>query len=290
VHGSSLEPTIHRKSCLVCGGAYRDAELPGLLACTVCGFITANVDLTADALRRLYTSKYFSGEEYRDYVAERPLFEKHFRLRLKTLLRFVPDSSAKRLLEIGSAYGFFLAVAGDHFKSVEGIDISTDAVKYAVTELGLTATAGDFLDYPLDHPVDVVCMWDTIEHLQYPHLYIERAAANMNRGGMLAITTGDIGSLMARMRGAKWRQIHPPTHLHYFSKATLTRLLDRYGFTVRYAGSDGVYRSLDTIAYIILNIKRRKPGLYHALKRTGLLRVDFYLNVYDIMFLIAERR
>jgi SAM-dependent methyltransferase len=277
-------------SCLVCGGTYRDANLPGLLTCTECGFITANVDLSADALRQLYTSKYFSGEEYRDYVAERALFEKHFRLRLKTLLRFVPDPGSKRLLEIGSAYGFFLAVAREHFKSVEGVDISADAIAYAVTELGLPATAGDFLDYPLAQPVDVVCMWDTIEHLQHPHLYIERVSAHMNRGGVIAITTGDIASLMARMRGARWRQIHPPTHLHYFSKATLTRLLDRCGLTVRYAGSDGVYRSLDTIAYIILNIKRQKPKLYEALKRTGLLQFDFYLNVYDIMFLIAEKR
>lgn len=286
----SPEPPMPPPKCLVCGGSYRDATLPGLLACSGCGFITADVDLTADALRQLYTSTYFSGEEYRDYVGERALFEKHFRQRMKKLLRFVPDPGTKRLLEIGSAYGFFLAVAREHFKSVEGIDISADAVGYAVKELGLTATAGDFLDYPLAAPVDVVCMWDTIEHLQHPHLYIERASANMNRGGVIAITTGDIGSLMARMRGSKWRQIHPPTHLHYFSKATLTRLLDRCGFTVRYSGSDGVYRSLDTIAYIILNIKRQQPGLYRMLKKTGILRLDFYLNMYDIMFLIAEKR
>ena len=215
--------------------------------------------------------KDFSGEEYRDYVAERALFEKHFRLRLKTLLRFVPDSGAKRLLEIGSAYGFFLAVAREHFKSVEGIDISADAVAYAVTELGLTANAGDFLDYPLAQPVDVVCMWDTIEHLQHPHLYIERASANMNRGGMIAITTGDIASLMARMRGARWdRSIRPPT-------CTTSR-----GDAHPAAGSVRVHRPLRGIgrrvpqprhdAYIILNIKRQRPKLYKALKRTGLLR------------------
>jgi SAM-dependent methyltransferase len=278
------------KVCLVCGGQHRPSSLPGLLQCAACGFVTANVDLSPEALRELYTSRYFAGDEYRDYVGERALFEKHFRLRLKTLLQYVPAPRDKRLVEIGSAYGFFLAVAREHFKSVEGIDISADAVGYAVRELGLAATAGDFLDYPLAQPVDVVCMWDTIEHLQHPHLYIERTSENMNSGGMIAITTGDIASPMARMRGAKWRQIHPPTHLHYFSKATLTKLLDRCGFTVRYSGSDGAYRSLDTIAYIILTIKHQQPRLYQALKKTSLLRLDFYLNMYDIMFLIAEKR
>ena len=234
--------------------------------------------------------RYFAGAEYRDYVAERPLFEKHFRRRMKTLLGYIPDASNRRLLEIGSAYGFFLAQARQHFKSVEGIDISTDAVAYAVDEMKLPAVVGDFLDYPIDDQLDVVCMWDTIEHVQHPQLYIERISAHMNEGGVIAITTGDIGSAMARLRGAKWRQIHPPTHLHYFSKATLTRLLHRCGFTVRYSGSDGAYRSLDTIAHIILNVRHKYPKVYDTLKRTGLLRFDFYLNLYDIMFVIAVRR
>jgi len=278
------------RACLVCQGHLGPSPLAGLVQCRTCGFITANLDLSAAALRDLYTSKYFSGEEYRDYVAERALFDKHFRLRLKTLLKFVEDPGEKRLLEIGSAYGFFLAAAREHFASVEGVDISADAVAYAVETLGLRATAVDFVEYPLAQNVDVVCMWDTIEHLQHPHLYVERASAHMNQGGVIAMTTGDIASRMARWRGAKWRQIHPPTHLHYFSKATLTRLLDRCGFTVTYAGSDGAYRSLDTIAYIILNIKRQQPKIYAALKRTGLLRFDFYLNMYDIMFVIARKR
>jgi 2-polyprenyl-3-methyl-5-hydroxy-6-metoxy-1,4-benzoquinol methylase len=274
--------------CIVCGGRYGPSALPGLLACEACAFVTANLSLSNDELERLYTQSYFAGEEYRDYAAERPLIEKHFRLRLATLLNYVPDAEAKRLFEIGCAYGFFLSVAKDRFASVEGIDISRDAIAYAKNTPGVTAYAGDFLDYELRSKVDVVCLWDTIEHLQHPHLYLEKAAANMNPGGVIAITTGDIESLVARWRGPKWRQIHPPTHLHYFSKATLEKLLRKYGFAVRYVGSDGMYRSLDTMAYILL--KRNRSGLYSILKRTGLLKRDLYLNLYDIVFVVAEKR
>lgn len=276
--------------CLVCDGSLGDSILPGLLRCTSCGFVTADLEISTDELRELYSAKYFAGEEYRDYVGERPLLEKHFRLRLRTLLRFATRSRDKRLFEIGSAYGFFLSVAREHFLSAQGIDISTDATNYAVSALEVEASAGDFLEHPIGYPLDVVCLWDTIEHLQHPHLYIERVAAHMPKGGLIAITTGDIDSMVARWRGAKWRQIHPPTHLHYFSKTTLTRLLERHGFTIRHAGSDGVYRSLDTTAYIILNIKHHQPALYSALKKTGLLGWDFYLNMFDIMYVIGERR
>ena len=163
--------------------------------------------------------------------------------RLRPVARYVTDPGSKRLFEIGSAYGFFLEVARQHFRSVEGIDISTAAAAYAKEQLGVQVAAGEFLAHRIAGPVDVVCLWDTIEHLRDPHLYIEKAAAYLRRGGALAVTTGDIGSLMARWRGERWRQIHPPTHLHYFSKLTLAQLLERYGFTIAYAGYDGMYRA-----------------------------------------------
>jgi 2-polyprenyl-3-methyl-5-hydroxy-6-metoxy-1,4-benzoquinol methylase len=281
---------VTTSTCLVCGGTYRAADLAGLLSCSACRFVTANVSLSEEELRRLYSANYFAGEEYKDYLAERPLIEKHFRIRLRRLLRYVSDPGGKRLLEIGCAYGFFLAVARDSFREVEGLDISEDAIAYAHRDLGLRATASDFLQHDVRQGVDVVCLWDTIEHLAEPHRYLEKASRIMNRGGVIAITTGDIGSVVARVRGARWRQIHPPTHLHYFSKATVSRILANYGFTVRYCGYEGMYRSLDTIAYIILNIKHRKPALYRALKKTGLLRWDLYMNLYDIMFIVAEKQ
>lgn len=276
-------------ACLVCGGAYGPSKLPGLLQCQSCSFVTADLKLSPKELENLYDQTYFAGQEYKDYLGERALIEKHFRVRLRKLLRYFPDAGQKRLFEIGSAYGFFLTVARGSFASIEGIDISRDAVAYAAETLGLPVHAGDFLDYPVRHHLDVVCLWDTIEHLSAPHLYIEKAAAHMNAGGIIAITTGDIGSVVARLRGPRWRQIHPPTHLHYFSKATLAQLLLKYGFRLRYCGWEGMYRSLDTIAYIILNIKHKQPKLYSVLKKTGVLHFDLYLNLYDILFIVAEK-
>jgi 2-polyprenyl-3-methyl-5-hydroxy-6-metoxy-1,4-benzoquinol methylase len=249
----------------------------------------ANVDLSRDELETLYTSKYFAGEEYKDYVAERRLIEKHFRIRLKTLLRYVPGSQGKSVFEIGSAYGFFLSVAKEHFRSAAGIDISRDAATYAVETLKLDVSIGDFSDYSFRQQPDVVCLWDTIEHLQRPDLYVEKVARHLRPGGIVAITTGDIGSPVARWRGARWRQIHPPTHLHYFSKSTLTRLLQNHGFRIRYCGYEGMFRNVDSMAYMILVLRNQQPRLYEAIKKTGLLSWDLYLNLYDIMYLIAEK-
>ena len=273
----------------MCGGRYGASSLPGLLQCQSCGFITANLRLSREELERLYSAAYFTGEEYNDYLAERDLIERHFRERLRVLARHVHPPHAAALFEVGCAYGFFLNVARREFKSVSGVDISTDAVTYAREQLQLDAVAGDFATLAVREPVDVVCMWDTIEHLADPDIYVRKAAEILRPGGHLAITTGDIGSLMARWRGRKWRQIHPPTHLHYFSRATLTKLLEREGFTTRYVKHDGMYRSVETMAYITLAIKRRQRKLFEALKRSGVLNWSLYLNLFDILFVIAEK-
>jgi SAM-dependent methyltransferase len=276
--------------CLVCGGAYGPAAIAGLLECADCRFITADASLSHAELERVYGESYFRGEEYRDYVSERGLFARQFQLRLKTLLRYVPETRRNRLFEIGAAYGFFLDVARGYFRCVSGIDISREAAAYASNVVGVPVEAGDFLEYEMKGELDVVCMWDTIEHLANPHLYVEKAAAHMAPGSVIAITTGDIGSRMARLRKSKWRQIHPPTHLQYFSKQTLRGLLARYGFEVQYSGYVGCYRSMDTIAYIILALKHNRASLYRRLRATGLLSWSLYSNLYDIMYVIARKR
>jgi len=276
--------------CLVCDHDLGGSRYPGLLQCSACGFITADADLSNDDLAALYSEKYFSGEEYSDYVADKHTIQRNFRNRIKVLLRYVAEPGSKRLFEIGSAYGFFLDVARQSFKEVAGIDISSAAAAHARSSLGLRVSEGDFLNHDLNGQVDVACMWDTIEHLAHPDRYIEKLAAHMPPRAKIAITTGDIGSWLARRRGPKWRQIHPPTHLHYFTRGTLERLLNRYGFTVRYCGYDGAYRSMDMMASILLKVRRKREPLYNMLKKTGLLSLDVKLNLFDIIYLIAEKQ
>ena len=279
-----------KSACLVCGGKYVPARIPGLITCEECKFISADLTISEEDLRQLYTAHYFAGGEYRDYIADRSVIEKQFRLRLRRLLKFVPDAQVKNLFEIGCAHGFFLALAKDTFLSVEGIDISDDAVAYARSILKVEAKSSDFLTHEFVTEPDVVCMWDTIEHLRRPDLYITKIADALPRGGLLALTTSDVDSWMARARGAKWRQIHPPTHLHYFSRKTLARLLHRKGFEIEYIGTEGVYRRVDSMAYIILCLKHDLRDLYASLAKARLLNWDFYLNLGDIVFVVAKKQ
>jgi SAM-dependent methyltransferase len=246
--------------------------------------------MTDAELLALYSKGYFFGEEYSDYLADREVLRKNFIRRLKTLDRYADPARHRRLLEIGSAYGFFLELVRDRFDAV-GIDITADGTRYAKEKLRLDVIHGDFLTHDFgSRDFDVACLWDTIEHLRDPHLYLQKVSRHTTRGALLALTTGDVESLVARTKKAQWRLIHPPTHLHYFSRKTLGRLLDNCGFDVISSRHCGFYRSVDNIAYNILVLRKKHRALYSLLKRSGLTRWDCYLNVYDIIYVIARRR
>jgi SAM-dependent methyltransferase len=285
-------PSQEPIKCIVCGVSGKHTPLyRGILRCSECGYVYADVRLTDEELFTLYSEQFFTGAEFNDYAADERFFRRNLSLRFKELKKFLEPERHRRLLEIGSAYGFFLDEVKSNFESVQGIDITDEGVRYAREELELDVVQADFLTHDYgDQRFDVVCMWDTIEHLRAPHEYVAKIAKCTEPGALLAITTADADSVNARLRGRRWRMIHPPTHLHYFSTATLTRLLDRHDFDVVYNRYCGFYRSLGNIAYNILVLRQQKPGLFRQIKKTGLDRFGFYLNLYDIMFVIARRR
>jgi SAM-dependent methyltransferase len=277
--------------CLICGGSYVPSwRLPGLVQCTACGFLSADLNISDDELAALYGEAYFKGEEYLDYIAEEPSLRVNFRRRLATLRTIAPDLSSCDLLEIGCAYGFFLDEARAWVRSCSGIDISAKAVRYAVQDLGVDASRGDYLSLGLDRMFDIIAMWDTVEHLKYPNRFIEKAAQDLRPGGLLAITTGDIGSLAARLQGRHWRLIHPPTHLHYFSVPTISDLLHRNGFDVVHVSHPGNSRSLRAALYFITVLQMKRPKLYDAFRSSRIFDWHLTVNVYDIMYVIARRK
>lgn len=277
--------------CILCESEAFDPFCPGIVRCRNCTLVFADTHLTDEELLDLYGREYFFGEEYGDYIADRRVHERNFLLRLKVLDRFLNPSRHRSLFEIGSAYGFFLRLARPKFERVSGIDVTGEGTRFAREQFGLEVVQGEFLDQVLDgRPLDVVCMWDVMEHLRAPHLYVERISAHSTPGSLIALTTGDIDSLNARVRKGKWRLIHPPTHLYYFSSRTITALLAKYGYEIVYNRYCGMHRSLRNIFWTLFVLKGEAPRLYGVLEKTGLLKSSVYLNLFDIRYVVARKR
>ncbi|MDH4469102.1 MAG: class I SAM-dependent methyltransferase [Bacteriovoracaceae bacterium] len=275
--------------CLICGLSSSLVFYPAILKCSHCGYIYADLNLSQKDFEALYQNKYFHGDEYSNYLADEIIIKKNFKSRLKVLQDKVENSHDKSLLEVGCAYGFFLQVARPFYQSVMGIDVTKEGVDYINHQLGLTAIKMDLEHWDFQNKnYDVVCLWDTIEHLRDPDIYIKKIASHLNPKGLIALTTGDIGSLVARVRKSKWRLIHPPTHAHYFNKNTLKLLLQKHGLEIIHFEHSGAYRSLDLICYQLFVIRWKFSWIYRLLKKTKILSFDIYLNFFDIMYVIAR--
>ena len=277
-------------ACVCCGAAGGTPVMSSLVKCGECGHVWYPDPITVEDLEHLYSSEYFSGREYVSYVDDRSQLETNFAQRLQDLKPFLDPARHRRLLEIGCAHGFFLNLARPAFSSVTGVDISADALQYAREHFGLDVRQSD-RDMTLPAgTVDVVCLWDTIEHLRHPDRCIESIARHTEPGAIVALTTGDIGSLNARLRGAEWRLIHPPTHIHYFTRVSITRLLDRFGFDIVRYEHCGFSRSIGAMITAVL--KGRAPKLMRLWERFGrpMASASLYLNLHDIMFVVARRR
>ena len=276
-------------ACICCGGSAQVAHFEGLLRCVDCSHVWAGLRLSGEELRALYAENYFKGEEYLDYEREEPALRKNFRRTLRSIRRAAPE--AKRLWEVGTAYGYFLDEAARHYE-VAGCDIAEAAALKAVARFGLDVRVMDYPGKELDAPWDVVCLWDTLEHLAAPERYLAKAHDELRPGGLLALSTGDIGAWTARLRGRRWRLIHPPTHLHYFTARSMRTLLARLGFEVLSLRHRGFWRTADAVAYQMLAHGRggMGPRIYASLRSAGLLRFSFPMNTLDLMTVLAVKR
>ncbi len=274
--------------CILCGQQTPHFPLYGLLKqCEKCSLVSAREELFPEYYAGLYGENYFFDGEYRNYLEEKTPLQKNFRKWIETIKRFEPTG---RLLEIGSAYGFFLELAQKKWKS-EGIDISGPGCEHARSQ-GLDVKCGDFLQIPVEkESFQIVCLWDTIEHLKSPHRYIQKISEVLTPGGHICLTTGDIDGLIPRVQKERWRMIHPPTHLYYFSQKTLSELLKVYHLRVVHTSYVGFNRSVKRVLFNLAAQRKAAfwQNLYSYYEHLKLKDFSFYVNLFDIIFLIAEK-
>ena len=280
------------KKCLVCEAQnYEPLYNNTLLKCSSCGFVTANMSISENDLQKIYTKNYFAGEEYLDYLNDKPIIQHNFKRRVDYILKKVNGATIKNALEIGCAYGFFAEVLLNRLPhtTYKGFDISDDATRYAREVLKIDANSTDYLtDKPQVTYTDAF-MWDVIEHLREPQLFISKIHSELQTGGHIYITTGDIASLMARFKKQNWRLIHPPSHLHYFSVDTITKLLQNTGFRVIDVSYPLLWRSVRQIFYSLFILNKPASKILHKIHTIIPESFRFPLNTFDIMFVVAEK-
>lgn len=283
--------------CIACDSKKFEKYGEELVKCQSCGLVVAKDIPTFAELTKLYQEEYFFGMEYSDYKVDRPALEKNFKIRVKHLKKYIKKDT--RVLEIGCAYGYFLNMIKADVAWHKGYDVTQEGIDHAVNELGVNATTTDFLAEKevKANSIDLICMWDVIEHVGEPDRHIKKSAQLLKKGGAFCLTTGDIGAFVPKQRKDKWRMIHPPTHIYYFDVPSVTKLLDKYGLDVTSVRHKSTYRNAGSV-FNQLIVNRKAQNKSHAFlsfthkiaQLTRLDKINFPLNLYDVMEVTAVKR
>src|SRR5207249_3777562 len=224
-------------SCIVCGSSLLPALRKDgfdLVSCRNCGMLMRARLPTHDELAEIYAPEYFKAsaehpaDGYADYLGDAERHRETARRRLSLIDRFVP--SRGRLLDVGAAAGFFVDEAIGVGWDAEGIDIAAQVVEWGQRELDVPLRVAEVSDVQERGAFAAVTMWDYIEHSLDPAGELARSNELLADGGIVALSTGDLDSVAARVSRSRWHLLTPRHHNFFFSASTLVRLLDRSGF------------------------------------------------------------
>ncbi len=277
----------HSNRCPACRGdaLSRSFEKKGyaIMRCRGCGLVFTALPEGFDP-GSVYDASYFTGGQedgYGDYAATKDILHREFARDVALLRRITGDRPGLRLLEVGSAHGFFLDMARGHF-ACQGIEISASAAA-AARERGHVVHDGVVCRETLEAVgrVDVIVLLDTIEHLPDPFTDVSMLDAVLEPGGIMLTVTGDVDSLHARLAGRHWRLMTPPQHVTFFSRDTLERLFSGLGHDILVSDRPWKLVPLELILHQL-----RRLGI--RLKRGG-RGAGVPVNLFDTIRIISRK-
>jgi 2-polyprenyl-3-methyl-5-hydroxy-6-metoxy-1,4-benzoquinol methylase len=132
--------------------------------------------------------------------------------------------------------------------------------------------------------VDVITLFDVIEHLPQPRDTLALCSRYLKPGGIIVLTTGDFAALTARWAGAKWRLMTPPQHLWFFTGESLRRMAPPLGLSMEHFDHPG---KIVPLSLIIFQLKRM-IGMRGSQVPTA-SRVGVPVNLFDAMRVVLRK-
>jgi SAM-dependent methyltransferase/spore coat polysaccharide biosynthesis predicted glycosyltransferase SpsG len=244
---ASVNPEIFRV-CPVCAGSFTGGrgaagkavrfEERTYRRCPRCGLVLMN-RLVPPPLE--YERDYFFGsykKQYgKTYLEDFPGLFLRGKQRLAIIRSLLPGLRSGALLDIGCAYGPFLAAAKEDGFNPSGLEPAA-AAAWVRRELGVPVYEGFFPQNPppaflQNECFDAVTLWYVMEHLRNPGDALEEIRRILKNGGALAFSTPSASGISGLKSAKKFLEASPADHRTVWNPRACKRLMKRAGFTVK---------------------------------------------------------
>jgi len=137
------------------------------------------------------------------------------------------------LLDVGCGAGIFLREMNLPQERMVGLTISPDEAYVAWSRNAVPAICGAMPSAPFPRGTfAAITMFEVLEHLYDPSVYVEAAARLLRPGGRLILQVPNAGSWQFLLLGERWSGLDIPRHLLLFRPDDLQNLLEFCGFEI----------------------------------------------------------
>ena len=192
--------------------------------CRYCGLVYVNPRPSIEEMKELYEGQE-TQIDLHAHLHRRDQKCIEARKQLKLIQKY---RSGGRLLDIGSAAGYFLWEARQAGFEVQGLDLTHPFVQFSSEVLGIPTFEGTLrqANFP-ESSFDVIYHRNVLSHLAHPVEEFEIMHRLLAPGGVLVFETGNVAEMPAEDAGF----LELPDHLYHFSEVTILKLLHRTRFT-----------------------------------------------------------
>ena len=189
-----------------------------------------------------YSSKYFI-EDYKNqygktYEEDEENLKALAKSRLETIKNIKPTG---KILDLGSAMGFFLKEASLNGYETEGIEISEYAANYCVKNLNLNVYNVSLLDFEYkENEYDIITAWYVLEHIYNFDKLLEKILFSLKDDGIFAFAMPNGNGISGRFN-KNYFKIVPPDHAFETNPKALDKFLKKYSLKKMYLKNQSVY-------------------------------------------------
>jgi len=240
---NSYTPDLNR-NCSACGSELDMSVLARFAErsyrrCPYCGVINmGRLNLPPIEYSREYFFEMYQKQYGKTYIEDFPNLIKMAKRRLAVIQSLNPHGRSTKLslLDIGCAYGPFLAAAQKEGFSPFGIDPAEDAVNYVTQTLCIPAVHGFFpsvLPSSFPDTYSVITLWYVIEHFRDCLPALDEIHKLLEPGGIIAFATPSFSGISGRSSLNRFLERSPADHWTVWFPSACKKALKSAGFKVK---------------------------------------------------------